>query len=185
MLYRPFSPGPFLSSSTLNHSAVQSVFSIYSPVQHTSSAVVFLSSAIVALHHANAAENCQIASLLLHPTAQGTRRAGTEESLASVIVKVKKEDTPDLLDVMAVNTNEETRHCLELEKHPKDFLKEAETSGVPWWNGTYMDFQAAINLCRTYGLDALEVQLRISKSTPEAKTGDVKPRGGIPKSDLQ
>ncbi len=85
------------------HSAVQSFFSIYSSVQHTSSAVVFfsgrkpatrvysrtillfremlyLSSAIAAIHHANAAENCQIASQLLHPTAQGTRRAGTDSS---------------------------------------------------------------------------------------------------------
>ncbi len=76
---------------------------IYSSVQHTSSAVVifsgrkpatrvhsrtillfremlYLSSAIAAIHHANTAENCQIAPQLLHPTAQGTRRAGTDSS---------------------------------------------------------------------------------------------------------
>ncbi len=40
------------------------------------------SSAIAAIHHANTAENCQIAPQLLHPTAQGTRRAGTDSSKA-------------------------------------------------------------------------------------------------------
>jgi len=69
-------------------------------VQHTSFAIVLsygrkivtrvhsyftmlcLSFAIAAIHHANTAENCQIAPQLLHPTAQGTRRAGTDSSKA-------------------------------------------------------------------------------------------------------
>ncbi len=37
-----------------------------------------LSFAIAAIHYANTAENCQIAPQLLHPTAQRTRRAGTD-----------------------------------------------------------------------------------------------------------
>jgi hypothetical protein len=69
-------------------------------VQHTSFAIVLfygrkivtrvhsyfimlcLSFAIAAIHYANTAENCQIAPQLLHPTAQGTRRAGTDSSKA-------------------------------------------------------------------------------------------------------
>ena len=51
---------------------------------------------------------------------------------------------------MAVNTNEDTRHCLELEKHPKVFLKEAETPDLKvfllWVINNYKRIEAASSL---------------------------------------
>ncbi len=106
MLYLPFSSGPLhppLTLTTALWNPFPSFLFFYSSVQYTSSAIVlffgrkpatrvhscstslfremlYLSSAIAAIHHANTAENCQIAPQLLHPTAQGTRRAGTDSS---------------------------------------------------------------------------------------------------------
>jgi hypothetical protein len=106
MLYLPFSSGPLhppLPLTTALCNPFPSFLFFYSSVQYTSSAIVlfsgrkpatrvhsrstslfremlYLSSAIAAIHHANTAENCQIAPQLLHPTAQGTRRAGTDSS---------------------------------------------------------------------------------------------------------
>jgi len=42
--------------------------------------MLYLSSETAAIHHANTAENCQIATQLLHPTAQEPRIAGTDSS---------------------------------------------------------------------------------------------------------
>jgi len=104
MLYLPFSSGPLrppLPSTTALCNSFPSFLFFYSSVQYTSSAIVlfsdrkpatrvhsrsislfremlYLFSAIAAIHHANTAENCQIAFQLLHSTAQRTRRAGTD-----------------------------------------------------------------------------------------------------------
>ncbi len=106
MLYLPFSSGPLhppLPLTTALCNPFPSFLFFYSSVQYTSSAIVlfsgrkpatrvhsrstslfremlYLSSAIAAIHHANTAENCQIAPQLLHSTAQRTRRAGTDSS---------------------------------------------------------------------------------------------------------
>ncbi len=47
--------------------------------------------------------------------------------------------------------------------------------GVPRCNGTYVDFQIAIDLCGKYGLAELEEQLHIFISTREATVWEVKP----------
>ncbi len=51
---------------------------------------------------------------------------------------------------MTVNTNEDTRHCRELEKHSKAFLKEAEMSDLKvfllWVMNNYKRIRAASSL---------------------------------------
>jgi hypothetical protein len=51
---------------------------------------------------------------------------------------------------MAVNTNGDTRHCLELGKHPEAFLKEAETPDLKvfllWVMNNYKRIGAASSL---------------------------------------
>jgi len=54
--------------------------------------------------------------------------------------------------------------------------KEYDTvKGVHRCNGTYVDFQVAIDLCGKYELAELEEQLHIFTSTPEATVWEVKP----------
>ena len=51
---------------------------------------------------------------------------------------------------MTINTNKDIKHCLELEKHSKVFLKEAETSDLKvfllWVINNYKKIEIALSL---------------------------------------